>query len=101
MSNARYQKHFKTVRGNVWAFYEAQTPETREWFQNFPLDLWPGNSLPITQWGRDDAARKHLAGLEAVWGPDHPAVQDAKRQVVVQRGKLMAALQADDLEDLF
>jgi hypothetical protein len=44
-----------------------------------------------------DAERRHLAGLRDVWGPDHPAVQDAARRIAVRRNKIISLATPDDL----
>lgn len=104
MSNQARQKHFKShtaSKPTLWAMYEAQPPHIREWFQNLPCDLWPGGFAPVSPSAMADTERKQLANLEAIWGPDHPAVQDARSKVSTRRGKVVALLTADDLDDLF
>lgn len=98
-SNSSTAKHFKNLRqskAQLWAYYDAQSPATREQFQQFPLNLWPGSyadhghSFP-------DAHARHLAGLRDVWGPDHPAVQDAARKVAARGKKIVRLASPDDL----
>ena len=104
MSNASHQKYFSRTRDSkrtLWAKYEAQPPHVREWFQNLPCDLWPGDFSPVSPSVMAESERKHLAGLEAVWGPDHPAVIDARAKVSTRRGKVVALGTPDMLDELF
>ena len=100
MSNQRHQKHFKRLSApsRRWAHYEAQPADIREWFQQFPTDIWPPNTYPISAATQDETYAKYLAGLRDVWGPDHPAVIDAASRITIRRGKVLELLTIDDLD---
>jgi len=100
MSNQSRQKHFKSIRqaSRRWAHYEAQPTAVREWFQQFPIDLWPSSAHPLSTSAQTEAYTKYLAGLRDVWGPDHPSVIDASQRVTVRRGKVFEMLTIDDLD---
>lgn len=98
MSNAPRQKYFSFVKGDRWAHYDAQPSNVREWFQQFPIDLWPANCKPALPSSLDQAHTSYLAGLRDVWGPDHPAVIDAAQRVGLRNGKPVALFTPDDLD---
>jgi len=100
-TNNSYNKHFNRVRkskAQSFAEYEAHPPHVRAWFQQFPANVWPGSYESIERLIPDSEAR-HLAGLEAVWGPDHPAVIDARQKIHVKRGKVQRVADLNDLDD--
>lgn len=102
-SNAKNSKYQKTIRksdAQLWAFYDAQPASTRRMFQDFPENLWPASTLDHAK-GFPEAHRRYLAGLLAIWGPDHPAVIDARQRIAVKGKKITSVLQPDDLADLF
>lgn len=102
-TNNSTNRYFQKMRDSrrKWEFYEAQPAAVREWFQQLPTNVWPGSFDPITSETMADAERRHLAGLSAVWGPDHPAVQAAASRIQVKRGKIIETLSTSDLSDLF
>lgn len=99
-TNNSRNRHFKSLHAStakLFAYYDAQPPATRALFQNFPENLWPASYAdhgPIFQ----DAHARYLANLRNVWGPDHPAVQDASRQVAVRRNRVVQLATPDDLD---
>jgi len=97
--NTSRNRHFRTMRrpSQRWAFYESQPAAVRTWFQQFPANAWPGSYNAVTPDMMADAERRHLAGLRDVWGPDHPAVQDAARRIAVRRNKIISLATPDDL----
>lgn len=90
-------RHFQ----RKWDFYDAQPLHVREWFQQLPINVWPGSYAPVDSATMLDTERRHLAGLIDIWGPDHPAVIDASRRIQTKRGKVIETLSASDLEGLF
>ena len=98
-TNSTRNRHFQTMRRpqRKWDFYDAQPASIRTWFQQFPSNVWPGDYQAVTPAMQADAERRHLAGLRAVWGPDHPAVQAAQRKIVVRNHKIVELANADDL----
>jgi len=80
-----------------WANFDAQPRHVREALAAHPLNIWPSNTQTILPATFDELYTNYLAGLESVWGPDHPAVQDARKKVVVTRGKAKKVLQFEDL----
>lgn len=99
-TNNSQNRHFKPLRAStakLFAYYDAQPPATRALFQNFPENIWPsspadhGASFP-------EAHSRHLANLRNVWGPDHPAVQDASRRVAVRRNRVVQLATPNDLD---
>lgn len=98
-SNNSCAKHFKNLRkssAQLWDYYDAQSPATRAFLQQFPLNVWP-NSYKDHSASFEDAQNRYLAGLRDVWGPDHPAVIDAARKVATRRGKIVTLATPDDL----
>lgn len=101
MRNHTRQKYIRSTKiANKWAKYEAQPAHVREWLQSHPLNIWPNDHRDLST-VMAETDRKYLLGLESVWGPDHPAVIDAKSQVAMRCGKAVKLLTPDDLEDLF
>lgn len=101
MRNHTRQKYIRTSRiPNKWANFDAQPAHVRAWLRDHALNIWPGDYRDLTP-VMASTDRNHLLGLESVWGPDHPAVQDAKRKVVARRGKAQALLTTEDLENFF
>ena len=100
-TNSPRNKHFKSAKGNLWAKFDAQPLHAKEWFCNFPIDLWPPDFQPINDWQKAEAEKSYLAGLKAIWGPDHPAVQAASLRVTTRRGKPVELFTPDDLDGLF
>lgn len=98
-TNSTHNRHFRNLRSasRKWDFYDAQPAAIREWFQQFPANVWPGASAPCTSDMIADAERKHLAGLRDIWGPDHPAVQDAAKRIAVRGHKIVELVTIDDL----
>lgn len=98
-TNSTRNKHFQTMRSpqRKWDFYDAQPVAIRTWFQQFPANVWPGDFCIVTPSMQADAERRHLAGLRAVWGDDHPAVIDASRRVAVRQRKIVELATPDDL----
>jgi hypothetical protein len=99
--NSTKQKYIKSAHiSNKWAKYEAQPLHVREWLQSHPLNIWPGSyqNLASVMAATD---RQYLLGLESVWGPDHPAVQDAKLRVTTKGRKVVEVLNLDDLDLAF
>lgn len=99
--NSTSQRYISAKRKpNKWRDFDAQPAHVKQFLQNFPLNVWP-------QTPRDhshlipDLETKYLAGLESVWGPDHPAVQDARKQVAIRDRKPVRLLSPADLSDLF
>jgi len=97
-SRNKYFSSFRKSKEQIFAYYEAQPPHVRTWFQQFPANVWPEGPSSIERLIPDAEAR-HLAGLEAVWGPDHPAVIDARQQVHVKRGKVQRVADLSDLDN--
>ena len=100
-TNNSYNKHFSRMnksKAQIFAYYEAQPAHVRAWFQQFPANVWPDGFSSVERLIPDSEAR-HLAGLEAVWGPDHPAVQDARQKIHVKRGKVQRVADLNDLDD--
>ena len=100
-TNSTRNKHFDRARANkqtLWAYFDAQPQHVREWFHSFPANVWPSSHLDHTNLISDAEAR-HLAGLEAIWGPDHPAVIDARQRVHVKRGKIQQVADLSALDD--
>jgi len=100
-TNSTRNKHFSRSRNSkstLWAYFDAQPPHVREWFHTFPANVWPSSATDHTNLISDAEAR-HLAGLEAIWGPDHPAVQDARCKVHVKRGKIQKVADLSDLDN--
>lgn len=100
-TNNSRSRYFRSMRNasSKWAFYEAQPAHVRVWFQNLPLNLWPCGHTPVTASLMADTEARHLAGLEAIWGPDHPAVIDARQRVHVKRGKIQQVADLSDLDN--
>lgn len=98
MSNASRQKFFKRAKGDVWAKFDAQPPEIRDWFRDFPISVWPASTEPTHPSALADAHTKYLAGLRDVWGPDHPAVLDAAQRVAIRNRRPIQMFCADDLD---
>lgn len=84
-----------------WQNFDAQPRAIKEWLHNFPLHVWPNSAKPVSDWSIRETEKIYLADLESVWGPDHPAVQDAKRRVVKTRKGLQEVLDLNDLDSLF
>lgn len=99
-TNHSRNKHFSTIRkstAQLFAYYDAQPAATRALFQNFPENLWP-NSYADHGASFPEAHSRHLANLRNIWGLDHPAVQDASRQVAVRRNRVVKLATPDDLD---
>lgn len=99
-TNNSRNRHFQTLRANkdqLFAYYDAQPAATRALFQNFPENLWP-NSYADHGPSFSEAHARHLANLRNIWGPDHPAVQDASRQVAVRRNRVVQLATPADLD---
>lgn len=99
-TNSSRNRHFQTMRrpSQRWAHYDAQPAAVREWFQQFPANIWPGDHYAVTPDMMADAERRHLADLRNIWGPDHPAVQAAQHQVAVRGRKVVSLATPDDLD---
>ena len=100
-TNSTRNKYFSRARNSkstLWAYFDAQPPHVREWFHSFPANVWPSSASDHTDLIGDAEAR-HLAGLEAIWGPDHPAVIDARCKVHVKRGKIQKVADLSALDD--
>lgn len=100
-TNSTRNKYFSTAcnsKSTLWAYFDAQPSHVREWFHSFSVNVWPSSFSDHTNLISDAEAR-HLAGLEAIWGPDHPAVQDARQRVHVKRGKIQKVASLDDLDN--
>ena len=101
-TNNSRNKYFSTTRkskAQIFAYYDAQPPHVRAWLQQFPANVWPANFHHITPHAMAESETRHLAGLEAVWGPDHPAVIDARQQVHVKRGRVQKVADLNDLDN--
>jgi len=98
-TNNSRNRHFRSMRrpAQRWAFYEAQPAAIREWFQQFPSNVWPGDFNPVTSTMQADAERRYLAGLRDIWGPDHPAVIDAAKRITIRRSRIVELATPDDL----
>lgn len=99
MNNTSRNRHFKSLhksKAQLFAYYDAQPPATRELFQNFPENLWPGSYSDHGSMFHDAQAR-YLANLRNIWGPEHPAVIAAQQQVAVRRNKVVKLATPDDL----
>jgi dUTPase len=46
-TNSTRNKHFKAAKGDLWAKFDAQPPQAKEWFSNFPIDLMPSDVLGV------------------------------------------------------
>lgn len=99
-TNNSRNRHFRSMRRPTqrWAFYEAQPASVREWFQQFPSNVWPSDPSAVTSSMMADAERRHLAGLRDVWGPDHPAVIDAAKRIAIRRSRIVELATPDDLD---
>ena len=102
-SNSSRNRYFPAMRRAHlrWDYYDAQPAHVKAWFQQLPTNVWPGSGDPVSPSLMADAERRHLAGLRAVWGVDHPAVIDAAKRIQIKRNKIVETLSADDLSDLF
>jgi hypothetical protein len=97
--NNSSNRHFKKLRAStkqLFAYYDAQPASTRILFQNFPENLWPASYADHGP-AFNEAEQRYLAGLRDVWGPDHPAVQDASRRIAIRRNKIVPLATPDDL----
>lgn len=94
-SSNRYQQRLRNI-SRKWDFYDAQPSSTKRLFQDFPENLWPASFSDHAS-GFPEAHKRYLANLKNIWGPDHPAVIDASRQVAQRRGKIVSLASADDL----
>lgn len=99
-TNATGNKHLKKIRASkdqLFAYYDAQPAATRLLLQNFPENIWPGSYADHTG-VMAEARVRYLANLRNVWGPDHPAVIDAARNVAIRGRKLVKLATPDDLD---
>lgn len=98
MLNRVKQRYIRSKKlPNKWANFDAQTAATREAIANLPLNIWPNSAAQWTAETFDKLETRYLAGLESVWGPDHPAVQDARKLVTVTRSGPKKVFQFEDL----
>lgn len=98
LNNSR-NRHFKNTRASkrqLFAYYDAQPASTRALFQNFPENLWPASYADHGP-RFNEAWKGYLANLRNIWGPDHPAVQDASRRIAIRRNKIISLATPDDL----
>ena len=99
-TNTNRNRHFSGIsksKAQLFAYYDAQPAATRLLFQNFPENLWPASYADHGH-GFPEAQKRYLANLRNVWGPDHPAVQAAQRQVAVRGRKVVSLATPDDLD---
>jgi hypothetical protein len=102
-TNNSRNRYFPKMRqySRKWDFYDAQPVAVREWFQQLPINVWPGSFGAISASDMAEAERRHLAGLIDIWGPDHPAVIDAAKRIQVKGKRIVETLSTSDLEGLF
>lgn len=97
-------RHLRYIRtsgpAERMAYYDAQPRAVREFIANFPTPMTCKSIVPVGQMAAMEqrARTRYLASLVDIWGPDHPAVQDAKRAVTTRHGKAVAVLQPSDLD---
>lgn len=96
--NSTRQRYIPSRRlSNKWANFDAQPAAIRAALSNHPLNIWPGSTAPLSPADLDSLQTRYLAGLESVWGPDHPAVIDASRAVRRTRKGLQRVMTPADL----
>lgn len=98
-SRNRYQLRLRNV-SRKWDFYDAQPSSTKRLFQDFPENLWSASTSDHAS-GFPEAHKRYLANLVNIWGPDHPAVIDARQRVAIHGKKVVELLSPDDLLSVF
>ena len=102
IQNHTSQRYIPRKRlSDKWGYFDAQPLAIREALCAHPLNVWPYNYSPLSPADLDQLDTQYLAGLESVWGPDHPAVQDAKKRVTRTRKGFQRTGTIDDILDSF